>query len=111
MLSACNSFFCQNAELIIIGSISYLLYDFVFSGSLFSNKKILTIHEASDKIVKKINIIYEKHPEDVFLIIFSDVLEKKSKLRNFFESEKNTICIPCYLDSEKDLELMMVQVI
>ena len=32
------------------------------------------------------------------------ILEKKSKLRNFFETSKKTICIPCYLDSEKELE-------
>jgi len=33
-------------------------------------------------------------------------LEKKSKLRNFFETSINTICNPCYLDSEKDLEII-----
>ena len=44
--------------------------------------------------------------ENVFLIIFSEILEKKSKLRNFFEKNKKTICIPCYLDSEKDLEII-----
>ena len=44
----------------------------------------------------------KKYLEDVFLIFFSGILEKKSKLRNFFEKKK-TICIPCYLDNEKDL--------
>ena len=33
-------------------------------------------------------------------------MEKKSKLRIFFETNKKTICIPCYLDSEKDLEII-----
>jgi len=41
-----------------------------------------------------------------YLIIFSGILEKKSKLRIFFEKSKKTICIPCYLDSEKDLEII-----
>ena len=40
------------------------------------------------------------------LIIFSEILEKKSKLRNFFEANKKTICIPCYLDSEKDMGII-----
>ena len=31
-------------------------------------------------------------------------MEKKSKLRDFFEKSKKSICVPCYLDSEKDLE-------
>jgi len=81
-------------------------YNFVYSGSLFSNKKIITIYEASDKIVNKINDIYSKYPENVFLIIFSDILEKKSKLRNFFEEREKTFCIPCYLDNERDLEII-----
>jgi len=78
-------------------------YNLIYSGSLFSSKKVITIYEATDKIIKKISDIYDKYPEDVFLIIFSEVLEKKSKLRNFFEKNKKTICIPCYLDNEKDL--------
>jgi len=81
-------------------------YSFIYSGSLFSNKKIITIYEATDKIIKKITDIYDKYPENVFLIIFSGILEKKSKLRNFFETNKKTICIPCYLDSEKDLVII-----
>ena len=81
-------------------------YNLIYSGSLFSKKKIITIHEASDKIIKKISDIYDKHPNNIFIIIFSEILEKKSKLRNFFEKNKKTICIPCYLDSEKDLEII-----
>ena len=81
-------------------------YNLIYTGSLFSNKKIITIHEATDKIIKKISDIYDKYPENVFLIIFSGILEKRSKLRNFFEANKKAICIPCYLDSEKDLEVI-----
>ena len=81
-------------------------YNFIYAGSLFNNKKIITIHEATDKIIKKISDIYDKYPENVFLIIFSEILEKKSKLRNFFETNKKTICIPCYLDNEKDLRII-----
>ena len=35
-------------------------YNFIYSGSLFSNKKIITIYETTDKIIEKINDIYEK---------------------------------------------------
>ena len=79
-------------------------FNLIYSGSLFSQKKIIIIHETTDKIVKKINDAYDKYPKDVFLIFFSSVLEKKSKLRDFFEKSKKSICVPCYLDSEKDLE-------
>ena len=81
-------------------------YNFVYTGSLFGNKKIITIFEATDKIIKKISNVFDKSPENVLVIIFSGILEKKSKLRNFFEKSKETICIPCYLDSEKDLEII-----
>ena len=81
-------------------------YDLVYSESLFSNKKIITVFEATDKIIKKINDVYDKHPKNVFLIIFSGILEKKSKLRIYFETNKETICVPCYLDSERDLEII-----
>ena len=81
-------------------------YNFIYTGSLFSNKKIITIHEASDKLIKKISDVYDKYPENVFLIVFSEILEKKSKLRKFFETSKKTICIPCYLDNEKDLKII-----
>ena len=80
------------------------LYNFAYSGSLFSNTKIITISEATDKIIKKISSIFDKNLENVFIIIFSGILEKKSKLRNFFETDKKIICIPCYLDNERDLE-------
>jgi len=81
-------------------------YNSIYTGSLFNSKKIITIYEATDSIIKKISNIYEKYPENIFLIIFSEILEKRSKLRNFFETNKKTICIPCYLDSEKDLRVI-----
>ena len=81
-------------------------YNFVYTGSLFGNKKIITIYESTDKIIEKISDIYEKYSENIYLIFFSEILEKRSKLRNFFEKNEKTICIPCYLDSEKDLEVI-----
>tara|TARA_B100000029_G_C17586396_1_gene961265 strand:- start:2091 stop:3110 length:1020 start_codon:yes stop_codon:yes gene_type:complete len=79
------------------------LYNSIYSGSLFNNKKLITIHNGTDKIFENISDINKKHPENVFLIIFSNILEKKSKLRIFFEKNENTACIACYLDTEKDL--------
>ena len=81
-------------------------YNSIYSGSLFSNKKIIIIFDATDKIMKKIDSVYDTYTENVFLVIVSGILEKKSKLRSFFETSKKTICIPCYLDSQKDLEII-----
>ena len=73
---------------------------------MFANKKIITINNGTDKIIKLIEDINNKHPENTFIIIFSDILEKKSKLRNFFEKNSKTICVPCYLDNDRDLEII-----
>ena len=97
MLSAYESEIFDNEE---------NFYNSIYSGSLFSNKKIITIFDATDKIIKKVDNVYDSYVENVFLVIVSGILEKKSKLRNFFETSKKTICIPCYLDSQKDLEII-----
>ena len=79
-------------------------YSSVYSGSLFSSKKIITINNATDKIIKYIENVLEENLESTLLIINSDLLQKKSKLRNLFEINKNTVCIPCYPDNERDLQ-------
>ena len=81
-----------------------IFFNSIFSGSLFSNKKIIIVNRGTDKIIKQMENIVDKSPENIFLIIFSDILEKKSKLRNFFETNIKTLCIPCYLDTNRDLE-------
>ena len=79
-------------------------YNSMYSGSLFNSKKIITIKDGSERLTKIIEDIFEKKTESVLLIIYSTILEKKSKLRNLFEKNNNAICVPCYLDSTKDLE-------
>jgi len=79
-------------------------YSTIYSGSLFGNKKIITINDGTDKIISIINDVLEKYPENILILIFSDQLDKKSKLRSLFETGTKTLCIPCYLDNERDLE-------
>ena len=81
-------------------------YNSIYSGSLFSKKKIITINYGTDKIINVIKDVVDKYPENILIIIISDILEKKSKLRNFFETNIKTVCIPCYLDGEKDLQII-----
>jgi len=78
-------------------------FNLIYSGSLFSQKKIITIHECTDKINDIVKETYNKYSKDIYLIFFSNILDKKSKLRIFFEKEKKLVCIPCYLDNEKNL--------
>ena len=75
----------------------------VTTKSLFEEEKIILIKRASDKILKIIEYIYSKNLKDINIIVNSDELEKKSKLRSFFEKEKECICIPFYPDNEQTL--------
>ena len=40
------------------------------------------------------------------MIFSAEILEKKSKLRNFFETNTKTLCVPCYLDNEKSMKII-----
>ena len=74
--------------------------------SLFDDNKLIIISRGSDKIVKFINEIIERNIEKIKIIINSDNLEKKSKLRNLFEKEKDLVCIPFYEDNDKSLNII-----
>ena len=74
--------------------------------SLFDNEKLIIISRASDKILNFLDEIMERHIEKIRVIINSNNLEKKSKLRSLFEKEKELICIPFYEDNDKSLNLI-----
>ena len=75
----------------------------ILSKSLFEEKKIFIIKRATDKFVKIVEILQEKKVEDIKLIVISYNLEKRSKLRNLFEKQKQFICVPFYPDNEQTL--------
>ena len=80
-----------------------LLYENTTNQSLFASKKIIFIQEASDKIFDEISACLQKENKEVQIYIFSENLEKKSKLRNFFEKDKKLASIACYEDNERTL--------
>ena len=71
--------------------------------SLFVPQKKIIIKRVSDKILKIIEEIYNKDINDIKIILNAGSLEKKSKLRSFFEKSKETLCIAFYPDSEQTL--------
>ena len=70
--------------------------------SLFDDKKIITVNRCSEKISDIIFKIIDHKIDDV-IIINSGILEKKSKLRNFFEKSKEFVIIPTYKDEYQSL--------
>ena len=75
----------------------------LLSKSFFDIKKLIIISRVSDKIVDFIEKIISKNIKDITIILSAKILEKKSKLRNFFEKEKKIICVPFYADSNQTL--------
>ena len=73
------------------------------NSSLFSTKKLIIIHQASDKIIKDIERVFAEK-EDTKIILFGELLEKRSKLRYLFEKDKELSIIPCYNDNDYTLQ-------
>jgi len=71
--------------------------------SLFDDEKIIIIKRATDRIIKVLEEITEKNIKDIKIILNADLLEKKSKLRSFFEKDKTLVCVPFYPDEDRTL--------
>ena len=71
--------------------------------SLFQKEKIFIIDQINDKFLE----IFETNSEIIEeqnIYLFSENLEKKSKIRNIFENSKKKIIVPCYEDNELSIK-------
>ena len=76
-----------------------LLISEISNISLFNEKKIFFIENVDDKILELI-IDIEKIISEQKIFLFSNILEKKSKLRTYFEKSSSCSLIACYEDTE-----------
>ena len=83
----------------------------VLTKSLFESEKIIIISRTSDKILKLIREIFERDIKDIKFILKSGILEKKSKLRNFFEKNENLVIVPFYEDDVNSLSTIALNFI
>ena len=74
--------------------------------SFFENEKIIIVKNATDKILSIIEDIIKKNLTEIIIILDSEILDKKSKLRNFFEKEKDLACIAFYPDDFRNLNFI-----
>jgi len=75
----------------------------LLSKSLFEDNKAIIISRGTEKLMDTIIDIMEKNPSGIKIIIKSQNLEKKSKIRGLFEKEKKLVCIPVYEDDARSL--------
>ena len=77
----------------------------VYNKTFFDNEKLIIIKRVSDKLYKAIEELVLKDIEDISILLISDNLDKKSKLRIFFEKNSKTLCIPFYDDNSQTLNI------
>ena len=82
---------------------SEVITEEMLSQSLFGSEKVIIVSRVSGKILDKIQEITNRNIGNTKIILKSSSLDKKSKLRNFFEKEKELIIIPVYEDNKRDL--------
>jgi|TARA_B110000259_G_C14032953_1_gene407608 DNA polymerase-3 subunit delta len=78
-------------------------FNTIFTRSFFENEKLIIISRTSDKILEIIKAILEKEVENTIIVLVANSLEKKSKIRSYFEKNKETICIAFYEDNKQTL--------
>ena len=76
-----------------------ILINEISNKSLFNEKKIIFINEVNDKIIDVLDEVAESI-QDEKIFLFADILDKKSKLRSYFEKKKNGGIAACYQDNE-----------
>ena len=73
------------------------------SKSLFEEERIILIKRSTDKSLQIIQEIENKNLGDLIIIFNADILDKKSKLRSYFEKNIKYLCVPFYPDNEQTL--------
>ena len=71
--------------------------------SFFEKEKLILISDVSDKILNLIEEIIASNINDIVIILIAKRLEKKSKIRSYFEKTKETLIVPFYEDTPQTL--------
>ncbi len=82
---------------------SKILDNYFLQDNLFQEKEIFIIQNVTDKILEIINIDAIKKK----IVLMSDNLSKRNKIRNYAEKFKNIACIACYDDNEMTLRKIL----
>ena len=83
----------------------------LINGSLFDEMKLMIISRSSNKILDFIEEFFERNLSNIQIVINSENLDKKSKLRALFEKDKKLACIPFYEDNNQSLNIFAINFI
>ena len=96
-----ESIYCYEENEILNNKESF--FTNLLSKSFFENEKLILVNRATDKMRELVEEIIEKNIDGVTLILNSNTLERKSRLRSLFEKSKIAICVPFYEDNIQTL--------
>ncbi len=82
-------------------------FNTILTRSFFNKEKIIIVKKVTNKILEIITKIIEQKLDDVKIFLDADILDKKSKLRNYFEKQKELICVPFYSDNFQSLNIIV----
>ena len=93
------------AENEVLNRADYLISE-LLNNSLFNEDKLIIISQVTHKIFNFVEEVKEREIKNVKIILISESLDKKSKLRSLFEKDKKLYCVPFYEDNEQSLNLI-----
>ena len=82
-------------------------YEEIYNESLFNKKNIFFINNANDKLLEIVKELEKKGKKNIYF--FSDVLEKRSKLRTYFEKSESCLITACYEDNDIILKKIIIE--
>ncbi len=80
-----------------------IFFEKLYSKSFFEKEKLIIISDVTDKILNLIKETLETKIEDIIIILLAKKLDKRSKIRNFFEKEKKVLIVAYYEDTPQTL--------
>ena len=80
-----------------------IFFETCLNESLFESEKIIIISRVTSKLYEIIKELTTEKLHNKKIIFNSKLLEKKSKIRQLFEVEKNLVCVPFYEDNNYSL--------
>jgi DNA polymerase-3 subunit delta len=84
-----------------------LFFNEINNLSLFEKKKIFFINQVNDKSLELLKETILSNNTSKFYL-FSNILEKKSKIRNYFEKSENCAVVACYGDNEISIKKIIL---
>ncbi len=80
-----------------------IFFESIYSKSFFENEKLILISDVTDKTLNFIEEVIKAKIKDEVFILLAKRLEKRSKIRIFFERDERTLTIPFYEDTSQTL--------